>query len=142
VRHPTLRNLGTWQVRCRGGYFKRIFPSTHTGADEPMGSIVAENRKSLMLFSGQGFPELAEEIGQVLGVAPTPSDNYEFANGEIFVRFKDSVRGSDAFVVQSVTEGVNRWVMETLIMIDALKRGSAKRITVVLPFYPYSRQDK
>ncbi len=67
-----------------------------------MGSIVAENRKSLMLFSGQGFPELAEEISQVLGVAPTPSDNYEFANGEIFVRFKDSVRGSDAFVVQSV----------------------------------------
>jgi ribose-phosphate pyrophosphokinase len=107
-----------------------------------MGSIVAENRKSLMLFSGRGFPELAEEIGQVLGVGPTPSDNYEFANGEIFVRYKDSVRGSDAFVVQSITEGVNRWVMETLIMVDALKRGSAKRITVVLPFYPYSRQDK
>jgi ribose-phosphate pyrophosphokinase len=107
-----------------------------------MGSIVAENRKSLMLFSGRGFPELAEEIGQVLGVAPTRSDAYEFANGEIFVRFKDSVRGSDAFVVQSMTEGINRWVMETLIMVDALKRGSAKRITVVLPFYPYSRQDK
>src|SRR4051812_42588870 len=107
-----------------------------------MGSIVAENRKSLMLFSGRGFPELAEEIGQVLGVAPTPSDSYEFANAEIFVRFKDSVRGSDAFVVQSMTEGVSRWVMETLIMVAALKRGSAKRITVVLPFYPYSRQDK
>ncbi|MGW4467653.1 ribose-phosphate diphosphokinase [Micromonospora sp. NBC_01796] len=107
-----------------------------------MGSIVAENRKSLMLFSGRGFPELAKEIGEVLGVAPTPSDSYEFANGEIFVRFKESVRGSDAFVVQSVTHGVNRWVMETLIMVDALKRGSAKRITVVLPFYPYARQDK
>ncbi|MEQ4301056.1 ribose-phosphate diphosphokinase [Plantactinospora sp. B6F1] len=107
-----------------------------------MGSIVAENRKSLMLFSGRGFPELATEIGEVLGVAPTPSDAYEFANGEIFVRFRESVRGSDAFVVQSITHGVNKWVMETLIMIDALKRGSAKRITVVLPFYPYSRQDK
>ncbi|PWR12826.1 ribose-phosphate diphosphokinase [Micromonospora acroterricola] len=107
-----------------------------------MGSIVAENRKSLMLFSGRGFPELAKEIGEVLGVAPTPADAYEFANGEIFVRFKDSVRGSDAFVVQSVTHGVNTWVMETLIMVDALKRGSAKRITVVLPFYPYARQDK
>ena len=106
-----------------------------------MGSIVAENRKSLMLFSGRGFPGLAEEIGQVLGVAPTRSDSYEFANGEIFVRFKDSVRGSDAFVVQSMTEGINTWMMETLIMVDALKRGSAKRITVVLPFYPYSRQD-
>ena len=107
-----------------------------------MGSIVAENRKSLMLFSGRGFPELAKEIGEVLGVAPTPADAYEFANGEIFVRYKDSVRGSDAFVVQSVTHGVNTWMMETLIMVDALKRGSAKRITVVLPFYPYARQDK
>src|ERR687892_2319536 len=107
-----------------------------------MGSIVAENRKSLMLFSGRGFPELAEEIGEVLGVPPTPTDAYEFANGEIFVRYRESVRGSDAFVVQSVTTGVNKWVMETLIMVDALKRGSAKRITVVLPFYPYARQDK
>jgi ribose-phosphate pyrophosphokinase len=107
-----------------------------------MGSIVAENRKSLMLFSGRGFPELVNEIGEVLGVAPTPTDAYEFANGEIFVRYRESVRGSDAFVVQSAGEGVNKWVMETLIMVDALKRGSAKRITVVLPFYPYGRQDK
>ena len=107
-----------------------------------MGSIVAENRKSLMLFSGRGFPELADEIGAALGVAPTPTDAYDFANGEIFVRYKESVRGSDAFVVQSIGQGVNKWVMETLIMVDALKRGSAKRITVVLPFYPYSRQDK
>jgi ribose-phosphate pyrophosphokinase len=107
-----------------------------------MGSIVAENRKSLMLFSGRGFPELVTEMGEVLGVAPTPTDAYEFANGEIFVRYRESVRGSDAFVVQSAGEGVNKWVMETLIMVDALKRGSAKRITVVLPFYPYARQDK
>ncbi|NUR49900.1 MAG: ribose-phosphate diphosphokinase [Hamadaea sp.] len=107
-----------------------------------MGSIVAENRKNLMLFSGRAYPELAEEIGQALGVAPTPTAAYDFANGEIFVRYKESVRGSDAFVVQSITSPVNTWVMETLIMIDALKRGSAKRITVVLPFYPYARQDK
>jgi ribose-phosphate pyrophosphokinase len=107
-----------------------------------MGSIVAENRKNLMLFSGRAFPELAQEIGEVLGVAPTPTDAYDFANGELFVRFRDSVRGCDAFVVQSMPHGINRWVMETLIMIDALKRGSAKRITVVLPFYPYARQDK
>jgi ribose-phosphate pyrophosphokinase len=107
-----------------------------------MGSIVAENRKSLMLFSGRGFPELAQEIGEVLGIAPTPTDSYDFANGEIFVRYRESVRGSDAFVVQSVTQGVNKWTMETLIMVDALKRGSAKRITVVWPYYPYGRQDK
>jgi ribose-phosphate pyrophosphokinase len=107
-----------------------------------MGSIVAENRKNLMLFTGRAFPQLAQEIGEVLGVAPTPTDAYDFANGELFVRFRESVRGSDAFVVQAMPHGINRWVMETLIMIDALKRGSAKRITVVLPFYPYARQDK
>ncbi len=108
----------------------------------PMGSIVAENRKSLMLFSGRAYPALAEEIGEALGVSPTPTDAYEFANGEIYVRYNESVRGSDAFVVQSMTEPINRWVMETLLMVDALKRGSAKRITVVVPFYPYARQDK
>jgi ribose-phosphate pyrophosphokinase len=107
-----------------------------------MGSIVAANRKSLMLFSGRAYPALAEEIGEALGAEPTPTELYDFANGEIFVRYRASVRGSDAFVVQSITEPVNQWVMETLIMVDALKRGSAKRITVVLPFYPYARQDK
>jgi len=107
-----------------------------------MGSITAENRKSLMLFSGRGFPALAEEIGAVLGVDPTPMDAYDFANGEIFVRYRDSVRGSDAFVVQSMVRPINEWLVESLIMVDALKRGSAKRITVVLPYYPYSRQDK
>jgi ribose-phosphate pyrophosphokinase len=107
-----------------------------------MGSIVAENRKTMMLFSGRAFPDLAAEIGGVLGIAPTPTDSYDFASGEIFVRFKESVRGSDAFVVQSMVQPVNKWLMEALIMVDALKRGSAKRITVVLPFYPYARQDK
>jgi ribose-phosphate pyrophosphokinase len=107
-----------------------------------MGSIVAANRKNLMLFSGRAYPALADEIGDSLGAEPTPTELYDFANGEIFVRYRASVRGSDAFVVQSIAEPVNKWVMETLIMVDALKRGSAKRITVVLPFYPYARQDK
>jgi ribose-phosphate pyrophosphokinase len=107
-----------------------------------MNSIVAESRKSLMLFSGRAFPELADEIGHELGVEPTPTEAYDFANGEIFVRYKESVRGSDSFVVQSMAPPINQWLMESLIMVDALKRGSAKRITMVLPFYPYSRQDK
>jgi ribose-phosphate pyrophosphokinase len=107
-----------------------------------MASIVAENHKSLMLFSGRAFPELAGEIGDGLGVSPTPTDAYDFASGEIYVRYNESVRGSDAFIVQSMTAPINQWVMETLLMIDALKRGSAKRITVVVPFYPYARQDK
>jgi ribose-phosphate pyrophosphokinase len=95
-----------------------------------------------MLFSGRAYPGLADEIGTVLGIAPTPTDIYEFASGEVFVRYKESVRGCDAFVIQSMSTPINTWLMETLIMVDALKRGSAKRITVVLPFYPYARQDK
>jgi ribose-phosphate pyrophosphokinase len=107
-----------------------------------MGGITAENRKNLMLFSGRAFPELAEEVGSVLGAQVTPMDAYDFAAGEIFVRFQESVRGSDAFLIQSMVPPVNKWLMESFIMVDALKRGSAKRITVVLPFYPYARQDK
>ena len=107
-----------------------------------MSGMTMSSKKSLMLFSGRAFPALAAEIGSALDVTPVPTSAYEFANGEIFVRFEDSVRGSDAFVVQSVTAPVNTWIMEALLMVDALKRASAKRITVVLPFYPYARQDK
>src|SRR5579884_3844302 len=98
--------------------------------------------KTLMLFSGRGYPELAGEIAQHVGVEPTPTQLFDFANGEIYVRFEESVRGCDAFVIQSHTTPINKWIMEQLIMVDALKRASAKRITVVVPFYPYARQDK
>ena len=104
--------------------------------------LTITSSKNLMLFSGRAFPELASEVGTALGTMPVPTSAYEFANGEIFVRFEESVRGSDAFVVQSITTPVNTWLMETLLMVDALKRASAKRITVVMPFYPYARQDK
>jgi ribose-phosphate pyrophosphokinase len=107
-----------------------------------MSGITISSSKNLMLFSGRAFPKLAEEVGRDLQADPVPTSAYEFANGEIFVRFQESVRGSDAFVLQSVTTPVNTWIMETLLMVDALKRASAKRITVVLPFYPYARQDK
>ncbi len=107
-----------------------------------MSGIQISSSKNLMLFSGRAYPELAADVGQALGVAPMPTSAYEFSNGEIFVRFQESVRGCDAFVVQSITTPVNTWLMETLLMVDALKRASAKRITVVLPFYPYARQDK
>jgi ribose-phosphate pyrophosphokinase len=98
--------------------------------------------KTLMLFAGRAFPELAIEVAHHLGIEPTPTMAYEFANGEIFVRFEESVRGCDAFVLQSHTAPINKWIMEQLIMVDALKRASAKRITVVAPFYGYARQDK
>jgi ribose-phosphate pyrophosphokinase len=99
-------------------------------------------KKNLMFLSGRAHPELAEEVAKHLNVSITPQSAYDFANGEIFVRFEESVRGSDAFVIQSHTAPINQWMMEHLIMVDALKRASAKRITVVMPFYGYARQDK
>jgi ribose-phosphate pyrophosphokinase len=99
-------------------------------------------QKNLMVFSGRAHPELATEIGELLGSGLVPQSAYAFANGELYVRFEESVRGSDAFVIQSHTAPINEWLMEHLIMVDALKRASAKRITVVMPFYGYSRQDK
>src|SRR4051794_21385995 len=101
-----------------------------------------ESQRNLMLFTGRAHPDLAAEIGSAIGVDPVPTQSYEFASGEIFVRFEESVRGCDAFVVQSHAAPINTWLMEQLLMVDALKRASAKRITVVAPFYPYSRQDK
>ncbi|WP_067697873.1 ribose-phosphate diphosphokinase [Nocardia jejuensis] len=107
-----------------------------------MTAFSTDNHKNLMLFSGRAHPELAEAVAKELNVHVTPQTARDFANGETFVRFEESVRGSDAFVLQSFPAPLNQWVMEHLIMIDALKRGSAKRITSVLPFYPYARQDK
>lgn len=101
-----------------------------------------DNRKNLMLFTGRAHPELAEQVAKELDIHVSTQTARDFANGEIFVRFHESVRGCDAFVLQSYPAPVNTWLMEQLIMIDALKRGSAKRITAVMPFYPYARQDK
>jgi ribose-phosphate pyrophosphokinase len=107
-----------------------------------MSTLQVDARKSLVLLSGGAYPELADEIGATIGVEVTPTTRREFANGELFIRPNESVRGTDAFVVQSCTTPINQWVMESLILVDALKRASAKRITVVVPFYPYARQDK
>jgi ribose-phosphate pyrophosphokinase len=105
-------------------------------------SIKRTTEKNLMVFTGRAHPDLAEEVASLLGITLVPTTAYEFANSEIYVRFQESVRGSDAFVIQSHTAPVNEWIMEHLIMVDALKRASAKRITVVMPFYGYARQDK
>ena len=99
-------------------------------------------QKKLVLLAGRSHPELAHQVAEELGIDVSPTLAYDFANGEIFIRFQESVRGTDAFVLQSHTTPINTWIMEQLIMIDALKRASAKRITVVVPFYGYSRQDK
>jgi len=107
-----------------------------------MSGINKTTEKHLMVFSGRAHPQLAQEVAAALGTDLVPTSAYDFANGEIYVRYEESVRGSDAFVIQSHTAPINQWIMEQLIMVDALKRASAKRITVVLPFYGYARQDK
>ncbi len=104
--------------------------------------IRKKTKRHLMIFSGRAHPELADAVAGELGIHVVPTQAYEFANGEIYVRYEESVRGCDAYVIQSHTVPINEWIMEQLIMVDALKRASAKRITVVLPFYGYARQDK
>lgn len=107
-----------------------------------MTGIKTTGEKKLMLFSGRAHPELAEEVAHRLGVGLVPTKAFDFANGEIYVRYQESARGADCFLIQSHTAPINKWIMEQLIMIDALKRASARSITVVVPFYGYARQDK
>ena len=105
-------------------------------------NITATPKKNLVLVSGRAHHALAEAVAKELGTELVSTDAKTFSNGEIYARYGESVRGSDVFVIQAHTEPINEWVMEQLIMVDALKRASAKRITVVAPFYPYARQDK
>ena len=107
-----------------------------------MGSLKRTTEKNLMVFSGRAHPTLADEVAELLGIGLVPTAIRDFANGEIYVRYEESVRGCDAFVIQSHTAPINEAIMEQLIMVDALKRASAKRITVIQPFYGYARQDK
>ncbi|MCS5732991.1 ribose-phosphate diphosphokinase [Herbiconiux daphne] len=107
-----------------------------------MSGIKASGEKSLVVVSGRAHPKLAQDIAAELGTKLVDTEARTFANGELYIRYGESVRGSDVFVIQSHTAPINEWLMEQLIMVDALKRASAKRITVVAPFYPYARQDK
>jgi len=104
--------------------------------------ITVTGQKRLVIVTGRAHPQLAHDIASELGSEVVHTDARTFANGEIYARYDESVRGCDAFVIQSHTTPINEWLMEQLIMVDALKRASAKRITVVSPFYPYARQDK
>ena len=107
-----------------------------------MSEIKISGEKRLVIVTGRAHPQLAIDIAEELGSDLVHTDARTFANGEIYARYDESVRGCDAFVIQSHTNPINEWLMEQLIMVDALKRASAKRITVVSPFYPYARQDK
>ena len=98
--------------------------------------------KKLALVTGRAYPEQAQETAKYLGTDVLETTAYDFANGEMYVRYTEPVRGADAFVMQAHTEPINKWIMEQLIMVDAMKRASARSITVVAPFLGYSRQDK
>ncbi|MCI6584775.1 MAG: ribose-phosphate diphosphokinase [Mobiluncus porci] len=107
-----------------------------------MADLFETPRKRLVIVSGRAHPQLAEDVAKALDTEVLPTSIYDFASGEIYVRYNESVRGCDVFCIQSIAGDVNKWLMEQFIMVDALKRASAKRITVVAPLYPYSRQDK
>ena len=104
-------------------------------------------RKRMMLFSGSSYPDLAREVADHLGMRVGDVQLSRFANGELYARFDESVRGADVFVLQShlsVPGGmsINDLIIEQLVMLDALKRASAKRTVAVIPYYGYSRSDK
>jgi ribose-phosphate pyrophosphokinase len=104
--------------------------------------IKVTGQKRLVIVSGRAHPQLAVDVATALETDVVHTDARTFANGEIYARYDESVRGADVFVIQSMPAPLNEWIMEQLIMVDALKRASVKRITVVVPFYPYGRQDK
>jgi len=103
---------------------------------------MVEQGKRMMVFSGTSSPEMAEGVARHLGVELGNVKIRQFANGEIYVRFLESVRGADVFLVQSLCRPVNDTLMELLIMVDAAKRASAESITAVIPHFGYARQDK
>ncbi len=98
--------------------------------------------KSIKIFSGNSHPELAKDIAEILGVPLGDANVSKFSDGEICVDINETVRGIDAFIIQSTNDPVNDNLMELLIMIDAFKRASAGRITAVIPYYGYARQDR
>jgi ribose-phosphate pyrophosphokinase len=104
--------------------------------------IEQPGKKKMLIFSGSSNTELAQKVSTNLGTELAEVERKSFASGEIYLRLADSVRGADCFVMQSHSGDINKTIMEQLLLVDALKRASAKRITAVLPFYPYSRQDK
>jgi ribose-phosphate pyrophosphokinase len=105
-------------------------------------TIPGPNRHPLVLAAGRAHPELAKNVAKELGIDLLGVSAYDFANSETYVRFSESVRGMDLFLLQSHTMPVNQWIMEQLLMVDAAKRASAHSVTVVAPFFGYARQDK
>ena len=104
--------------------------------------ITNAGERELVLAAGRAHPELANAVARELGIELLPISAYDFANSETYVRFGDSIRNADVFILQTHAAPVNQWIMEQLLMLDAAKRASARTITAVCPFYGYARQDK
>jgi len=104
--------------------------------------IRTSGERELVVAAGRAHPELANAVARELGIELLPVTAYDFANTETYVRFGDSIRGADVFVLQTHAAPVNECLMEQLLMLDAAKRASARTITAVCPFYGYARQDK
>jgi ribose-phosphate pyrophosphokinase len=104
--------------------------------------VEISSRKRLMVFSGSANEALGREVANILGTDLGGVEREVFANSEIYIHFTESVRGADCFVIQSHVSPINFHIVEQLIMIDALKRASARRITAVIPHFGYARQDK
>ncbi|MBP5586575.1 MAG: ribose-phosphate pyrophosphokinase-like domain-containing protein, partial [Lentisphaeria bacterium] len=100
------------------------------------------NARDIRLYSGTSHPKLAESIAQCLGQQLGHVTVQRFPDGEIFVQYKDTLRNADTFIIQSTSNPTNENLMELLIMLDAARRASAARITAVIPFFGYARQDR
>ena len=106
------------------------------------GHLEMSAEKRLVLFSGWGYPELADRISDRLAVPMGEVELRQFSGGEVYARYKESIRGADVFIVQSLAEPVNRHLMQLLTMIDAARRASAESVVAVIPWFAYSRQDR
>jgi serine acetyltransferase len=137
-RRRSIRRRTPDPAACTAGLL-RLEPE---GLRTMTGIISSDGEKRLVLLTGRAHPIWPTNVATHLGIDLLPTTTYEFANGEIYTRFGESVRGADTFVLQSHSSPINTWIMEQLLMVDALKRASAKTITVVAPFYGYARQDK
>ena len=100
------------------------------------------SNNNLDIFTGTANPELAEEVSKILGIPLSAADVGYFSDGEIKVQIEDNVRGHDTFIIQSTCTPQNKNVMELMLLADALKRSSASKITAIVPYYGYARQDR
>src|SRR2546428_5540974 len=144
--HSRVRARSTRKDAVESGTIEQTLPgldpATPFAEMKPGHAIPLTPQKRLMVFSGRSHPELAEKIAERLGVELGEIELKTFANGETYVRYCESIRGADVFLVQTGCHPVDQNVMELAFMIQAAKLASAKRITAVIPWFPYSRQDR